>query len=493
MRNMVRYYWLLSVGMILIHIIMPVPDILKAFTTGTNYTLLEKIRKSQSIIFAKFIEVGDKEFEIFYMPLNSYVTVKVPKYGYYEVMDVMKGNFNQDTLIVDFQKINSRYKPSSSTGIVTPNDSGIVLFMFEEYGYTFKGNQGKISIKSSKYELYKESVALSIELDLIDESLKLDKVIEYISTKPLLMRSMIRELSHFDNNKFGIKISSLLYNDDPVIRQLTLLSLRGTRIKSLVPVIIKLSQDNSPYVRREAVIVLGYMEDDEAENALRNLTKDSSYEVRNIALNYLPKATENLKFFIIAISDPSDRVRRTAADALKRMESIESTDAMIAILNGRDRISKKPAMDVLSSYGTAESISAITVLLTDIDKITQFNASMAILRAARHHPEIAKDPKMINNILRIVDETESRRNKMAGIRLLGKLSLKEALPMLKKNLIHEDPKIRIISARAIAGMREVSLIEYMENILENEKDKNVEKQLKRSISSLRSTNLRSKK
>ena len=488
MKSKDRYYSKLLIGMLVIQILLPLINNLKAFTTGTNYTFLEKIRKSKSIIFAKLIETGDETFEIYYMPANSYVAVQVPKYAYYEILDIMKGYYEGDTLKVNFQKINARYKPSSSTGIVTPDDSGIVLFMFEEEGYTFKGNQGKINFISSRYEQYKEAVTLSIEYDKIDESLKLDKTIEYFGSKPLLRRSMLSELNKFDNNTYGVKISTLLHNDDPVVRQMILQTLRGTRIKSLVPIIINLSQDSSLWVRRGAAIVLGGMEDDRAENALRSLIKDSSFEVRVKAINYLPKKIENLNLFIFALGDPSNRVKRAAADGLKKMESIESTDALIELLNGADRMGKKFAMDVLSHYGTEESLSAISILLTDSDMIIQTYASMAILKAARRHPESVKDPEIIDNIIRIVDENESIRIKVTGIRILGRLNIKEALPLLKKNLIHEDSKIRISSARAIASMNEVSLIDYMENILKKENNKNVAKQLERAIISLRSGN-----
>ena len=488
MKSKIRYYSILLIGILLVQSLLPWTNIQKAYSTGTIYTFLQKIRKSKSIIFAKFIEASDEEFEILDPSGNSYGNVKVPKYAYYEVLEVMKGNYNEDTLKVNFQKINARYKAVRGAGIVTPNDSGIVLFMFEKDGYTFKGDQGKIDIESSELDSYKEAVRLSIEFDKLDNSAKLDKIIEYLGNKPILKRSMLSELHRFDNNKYGVKISTLLYNDDPVVRKWALLTLRGTRIKSLVPIIIKLSQDPSSYVRSDAAIVLGSMEDDRAENALRNLTKDSSYDVRVNAINYLSKTPENLNIFLIALNDPSNRVKRAAADGLEKMESEESTDAMISMLSDTDSVGKKFAIAVLSNYGSAEAISAISILLTDNDANTQNDALLAMFRISRRHPDIMNDPKIIEHIIRIVDDSKSVRHKMTGLRLLGMRNVKEALPLLKKNLIHENPKIRIVSARAIVSMREVSLIDHMENILKNEKNKKVVIQLERAISSLRSGN-----
>jgi len=450
-------------------------------------SLLEKTRKASIILYVRNIEIEPEKYtrhDDYNFPNSG---KEFNRYASYKVIEVLKGKYDEEFLRIDFKKVNGnspssvRYPYAKSE----PNEE-VVFFLYKNITLV-RGHQGKVNLDKTKLNDIKKIVKYSLDYADLDEPKRLQSIIDLINTISFQRSSLFGDLRKVDNNKYGIEISTLLYNDDPVVRHAALSALRGTQIKSLVPIIIEFSKNKSSGFRRNAALVLGGIDDDRSENALRNLTKDVNDGVRAQAILNLPKTEDNIEFLIIALNDSSAYVRNAGLNSLRDIKTEESTQAIISILDDEDSSVRHKAFRILAYHGTSAALSAIIDALMNNDVTIQNVAMGAISHQSRNWPNSVNDPIIIDLIIGIVKNSNSIRQKSVGIRALGYLNTKKALPLLKNNLINDSRNIRIASARAIVSMNEISLIDYMEKILENEKDKNVAKQLQGSINSLRNS------
>lgn len=409
------------------------------------------------------------------------------RYAKYIVVDVLKGTYEDKFLRIDFKKVNNNSSHSVNYPYAKsePNEE-VVFFLYKNITFV-RASEGKVNTDKTKLDDIKNIVKYSLDYANLDEPKRLQSIIDLINTLSSQKSSLLVDLSKFDNNKYGIEISTLLYNDDPVVQRIALSALRGTQIKSLVPLIIEFSKNKSSRLRWSAALVLGGMNDDRSEKALRYLTKDEHDGVRAQAIINLPKTEDNFEFLINALNDSSANVQNAGLNSLRNIKTAESTKAIINFLDDEKSNVRYNAFSILAYHGTPAALSAISESLRSNDIKIQIRAMGAIAHQGRNYPNSVNDPTIIDLIIGIVNDSNSDRQKAVGIRALGYLNANKAVPIFKINLINDNRNIRIESARAIVNMNEISLIDYMENILKNEKDKNVASQLQRAISSLRNS------
>lgn len=188
--------------------------------TITGLSILEKTRKATYIVRVKLIASGDETFDIYTMDGNSYTTVKIDQYGYYKILDIVKGEMEGDSLKINYRKINDSYKPRSVSAILQPEENEeTILFLYEGLNFV-KGYQGKIRSDRNNLDEYMEAIKLCLSYDLLAPEEKIEKAIGYITSNSILRKSMYSELNSFESVESIEQYAKLIRSNDYLLQSI---------------------------------------------------------------------------------------------------------------------------------------------------------------------------------------------------------------------------------------------------------------------------------
>lgn len=450
-------------------------------------TLLEKTRASEFIFLAKCVNISDEKYKITSPKLPD-KKIQVPRFAAYKIIEVWKGEYDKNTITLDYKFTNEKYKPIiCSPSIKREIDEQVVLFIEKDMAI-FHGFQGKIQVDEKSAALYRDAVKKFRQLDILTEKEKVLAIIEMVDSNNLQVReSMLRDLREVDNNIYGVEIAHLLEHEDTWIRQSAISALIGTEKKEVSPFVIKVLKDPNPGVRADAADVLKRIDDENITAFLIEAFNDESGLVRRRVVSALSYrlAKEAIPTYLKAFKDNDPLVRVEAVYALSHIKGSKPVPKLLLALKDENARVRQAAVSSLRLYASADIINPVSELLVDEDwGVREYAASCITRIANRGHRELLKKDKIIDDLLRMVEKEERVSVKTGAIYALGAIGTERAIPILLNLLSDTQIEIRSSSAHALSGIGNKDMLPHLRKALENESNEYVANALKNAISQL---------
>lgn len=264
-------------------------------------TILEKTRKATYIVHVKLIDIGEETFKVYTTHGPQNVPVITKRYGYYKIIEIVKGEMDSGKLIIDYKKINDAYKPQTELSILKPEENEeTILFLYEGLNFV-KGYQGKIRSDRNNLDEYMEAIKLCLSYDLLAPEEKIDKAIDYITSNSILRKSMYSEVSKFESVAFIEYYSKLLKYDDFFLQSISINRLLFIDRKNPGSVqdpeifddLLALAK-NPVFLNKNQVVIeaLGYFKIKKAIPFLEESIKNENRLIRKVAERALAKIRE---------------------------------------------------------------------------------------------------------------------------------------------------------------------------------------------------------
>lgn len=265
--------------------------------TITPLTILEKTRKATYIVRVKLIEIGDETFKVYTEYGQWNVPVITKQYGYYKILEIVKGDMEGDRLTIDYKKIYDAYKPQTELSILQPEENEeTILFLYKGLNFV-KGYQGKIRSDRIDLEKYMEAVKLCLSYDLLTPSDKFERAREYIKINSMLKNSMNSELHTFESIEQNAK---LLKSDDYLLQK--------SAINSLMYI-----DSKNPGLVQDSLIF------DDILAVAKDSTFSNKSKIAIIALGVF-KLKKAIPFLEESLNNENDVIRDAAARALEKIK-----------------------------------------------------------------------------------------------------------------------------------------------------------------------------
>ncbi|HET6645474.1 MAG TPA: MFS transporter [Fimbriimonadales bacterium] len=157
--------------------------------------------------------------------------------------------------------------------------------------------------------------------------------------------------------------------------------------------------------------------------------------------------------------DPSPRIRREAADALAKMGSDPSVEALVELVENHPLLVEEEMIDALASIGGRRAVSPLIALLE--------NPSSALRRASARALGKLRSPTALQALIaaaRNPDDAELRR---AAVRALRQIGDPSCAPVIQEALGDPYPSVRIAAAEACADLSLAECAPMLRQILRN--------------------------
>ena len=210
--------------------------------------------------------------------------------------------------------------------------------------------------------------------------------------------------------------------------------------KPAVPVLIEASKHKNPAVRSGAAKALGWIEDESAADALRNLLDDQNEDVRVSAIWAVGvlKDKASVRKIIVALKTASPRVRAHAAGALGEIADSSAVPALGEALKDEDYNVRNIALNALENLGRP----AVPALLEALRS-----------RYVHLHVEVARILGNLKDERAVPGLIESLKEQYPTIRNAATYALAEigkpAIPDLIKVLKSRNSDVRAAAAEAL--------------------------------------------
>jgi HEAT repeat protein len=205
--------------------------------------------------------------------------------------------------------------------------------------------------------------------------------------------------------------------------------------------------------RRHAALMLMAIGTAEAAQALGTASNDLSPRVRALVMTGLATLGDKSSVPIIADrlrQDKTPFVRKAAAYALGRLQSIEATAALSAALKDKEIEVRGAAAVALGQYQDASAVPALIAALSDKQEFVRAQAARALGVNAR--ASIQAVPTLVK-LLTSDKEQEVKRQAATALGLIGDRS---ALPALEQAQHSSDP---YLSQAAIEALNRIQGLE----------------------------------
>jgi HEAT repeat protein len=239
-------------------------------------------------------------------------------------------------------------------------------------------------------------------------------------------------------------IQSLLDQDDPAVRLLAvtwsvemLAGADAARLKGLLAVLLRLSQDGAVEVQRAAVLALGKVQDPAAFDRLLVLLEQGRPAVRSAAARSLSlqargddaEAAARKKRVLPALQkalhDPAHEVVVDAAEELGVLGALEAGPVLTGLLHHSSEHVRQTAAQALERVADASLLDGLLAALDDSSAAVRFSLVGAAARAARDGHDL---PEELHQRLLQRLEALLRRDADAGVRSRAATVLGEVAP-----------------------------------------------------------------
>lgn len=258
----------------------------------------------------------------------------------------------------------------------------------------------------------------------------------------------------------GLSAADLEALADPAVRtartknekDAILTGIWGYQLRSALPAILPLLEDEDPEASGKARLVLAVADARELVPELLKRLKDKGVgappEVIGLLgdLDVQDARPEILKL----LKGPGPSLRAEAVKALGALKAQEAIPAIVELLKDEDEFVRSAGAQALGDLGAANAVPALTALLDDPDDQVRWTAleSLVVLRA--RDAAVPQLLKVLN------DGAREPKVRSAAARALGELGVKEAAPQLVKALNMAPIEVQEGAAEALCvlGLRE---------------------------------------
>ncbi|MES0491212.1 MAG: HEAT repeat domain-containing protein [Leptospirales bacterium] len=251
------------------------------------------------------------------------------------------------------------------------------------------------------------------------------------------------------------------------IRKLSYKALAKFNDDRMFPLLLQLADSKSPVERTYAVDAFYYIKDDRIIPVLLNLINDRNKTVRY----YVIRTLENMEAaaavpYIIRIvrSDVNPEVRVRAIQMLEKVKPRSGFSALNqAVFDDSSQV-REAALNALIAYGNRSSAYYISEQLEkekkDKLKLLQIQALLRLNSSGK-----------MEGLNKIMRKEKNREIVIWAIYVTGRLKDHKGLDAIIKNLTHDDERVRVESAHALAYIKSRHSISHLIKRLSDEKEK----------------------
>ncbi len=460
-----------------------------------DFTVLEKVRESELIILAKCINIKSKKYDIVH-PKMPDKTFKATRFATYKILEILKGKYDKDTLLLDFKLTNEKCKPIICSSPLHPSpsiDEQVILFLKEDFEI-FAGFQGKVSVEKEKVALYRNAINKFIKLDTLGGRKKILVTIKMIDDDNRHVRESIsRELHEVDNTIYGIQIANLLKHKEISVRQGAMSALIRTKDKRVVPLVISALKDSDPNVRRDAATVLWRIDDERITPALIKSYDDEYPDVRRSIIFALSHrhCKEAMPLYLKAMKDEDPIVRSFGISSFEWVNNPEVVPELLNALKDENSRVRESAIRILYVYirchiikPTNDIIDSVASLLDDTDSRIRDQSSFFFIELGSTGYKDFFSDRIIKKLLNILETDRNLQVRETALRALGTISSPKLIPTFSKYLSDTQWGMRSCAAIALARTSDKKVLSKLKKALKDEKNEYVKSKIQIAIKML---------
>jgi len=279
------------------------------------------------------------------------------------------------------------------------------------------------------------------------------------------------------NDNLKQKMTELLYNTDPILKEYAILTVGKAFDRSLLTTIRENLDDDVGNVNKAAILALGWLQDVESKDKIYSFLKSPFIDVAEaaaatIALLSDEEDSAQLKEYL---TDPDDRLKRITIKALSLINDEKSYLYLKNMLtNKTNEFIKTALVKAISFYSYPETADILLGLLRDESLIIREEAAYALIRI--------RAKNKIDEILTMIQK-ENGWFAYYATKAIGGICDSEACTNFLVNAYgnaSKNVKIAIIQAVGNIG---VDCSDFLSNLLEKE-DADVRREALVSLSKL---------
>ncbi|TYB32253.1 MAG: STAS domain-containing protein, partial [Flexistipes sinusarabici] len=185
------------------------------------------------------------------------------------------------------------------------------------------------------------------------------------------------------NDNLKQKMTELLYNTDPILKEYAILTVGKAFDRSLLTTIRENLDDDVGNVNKAAILALGWLQDVESKDKIYSFLKSPFIDVAEaaaatIALLSDEEDSAQLKEYL---TDPDDRLKRITIKALSLINDEKSYLYLKNMLtNKTNEFIKTALVKAISFYSYPETADILLGLLRDESLIIREEAAYALIR-----------------------------------------------------------------------------------------------------------------
>lgn len=268
------------------------------------------------------------------------------------------------------------------------------------------------------------------------------------------------------------KITKLLGNDNPAMRQLALEQLSSFKQDpQAMNLVIQTLQDKDIGVRTFAAEILGDVENRHALIALTHTLEDKDWEVRQAAITSFGKHKnpETIPFLIQALRDEHPQVRYSAAKELKKFDSPSMIEPLFETLKDQTESVKEEARTTLLNFQVKVPASLIAKFILDLNKTVREVAVEFLTTRVDGNP--------LPHLEKALDDTdwEIRLLSLTELGKIIKTGENKDPRITKMNINALEDKHSRVRFEALRNLKEINdplTIDQLSEIARNDEDSN---------------------
>lgn len=249
-----------------------------------HYNLLELIENSKLILLLKLLETTK------YYTIESenrlYSTTKFPRFAKYKVLNILKGNFERNTFILDYKVTNEKYEQFICRPIATPKDYEIVMLFLEEENLIFAGFQGRQLLEKDQTESYTNCLKKIIAINELKSQDERDiSILALYNTKnkvqKLMLKNAIVESWDLSRPIFGPFLESILKNkaEDSNLRYMAARKLGDLKDNKYLDVLTQSLADSDLTIREVSIEALGQYKSNKVVLILKEYIRNEKWDI----------------------------------------------------------------------------------------------------------------------------------------------------------------------------------------------------------------------
>ncbi|WP_319586258.1 HEAT repeat domain-containing protein [uncultured Desulfobulbus sp.] len=258
-------------------------------------------------------------------------------------------------------------------------------------------------------------------------------------------------------------LESLMGDPDPVFRRFAVFALCEINDPRVLDIIEKAANDDDPVVRSNAV--RGYCNVSSGNQKAFELTMHAIYDpderVRKTAANILRRVggPESVDVLISALNDPSEKVAVSAASTIGVMRAEEGVEPLIRVLQSQNNSVVSSAIRALGKLCDSRAVDPLLQVLNNSDYFLRSSA-LEVLNEIDPNRAISSAINSLHDLHYMV--------RKSAVDLLGNSGNNDMSDYIAQMLDDEEPSVRQAALNALATLSDNRAFEPLVNLLKIE-------------------------